>query len=84
MILHRVLLECLEWSHRLLDENCFVLQCLGKKIPFELAIGMNGRVWVNAHSPIHIILISNAILNSERMTNSVIQMMVQKLFETIE
>jgi len=76
--------ECtLSLARQLLDEKCFVLRCLGRHFPFELAIGMNGRVWINSTSPTHTILISNAILNSEAMTNGAIQTMVYALIKSI-
>ncbi len=51
-------------SHfRLLEDNCIVLQCLGRALAFELAIGVNGRVWSNSANPLHTIIITNAILN---------------------
>ena len=57
--------------------------CLGKLFPFELAIGMNGRVWVNSTSLVHTVLIANAILNSESMSNPAIQKMVYVLVESV-
>jgi hypothetical protein len=47
---------------RLLDDECTVLKCLGAHVPFELAIGANGQVWIKSGSPMHTVLISNAIL----------------------
>lgn len=70
-------------ARTLLDEECWVLQCLGKYIPFELAIGVNGKVWLNSGSPVHTVLISNAILNSEHMSDRLIEKMVAKLVRAI-
>ena len=64
---------------RLLDDNCLVLQFLGNLVPYEIAVGMNGKVWVNAASKNHVILISNAIINSENMNDNQVQAMVTKL-----
>ncbi|XP_026663793.2 putative exosome complex component rrp40 [Phoenix dactylifera] len=44
--------------------TCPVIEILGKKLSFEIAIGLNGRVWVNASSPATVV-VSNAIINSE-------------------
>ncbi|KAK8604471.1 hypothetical protein V6N13_099413 [Hibiscus sabdariffa] len=53
-------------SRKLLSSpTCPVLESLGKKLPFEIAVGLNGRVWVNAASPHTIIAAANAIMNSE-------------------
>jgi exosome complex component RRP40 len=70
-------------ARTLLDDECWVLQCLGKYIPFELAIGVNGKVWLNSASPVHTVLISNAILNSEHMNDRMIEKMVAKLVRAI-
>lgn len=63
----------------LLDDSCTVLQCLGRSLAFELAIGVNGRVWVHSKSTRDTIIISNAILNSHRMPAPLIEQMVSKL-----
>lgn len=64
---------------RLLADDCVVLHHLGKVVPFEIAVGMNGKVWVNSASKKHTILICNAILNSEFLQPNQIQSMVAKL-----
>jgi exosome complex component RRP40 len=33
---------------RLLDSKHFLLPLLGARFPLEVAVGMNGRVWINA------------------------------------
>lgn len=35
-------------AYRLLDPENHVLRKLGKKFPFETAVGMNGKIWINA------------------------------------
>eukprot|EP00232_Nephroselmis_pyriformis_P026659 CAMPEP_0182857518 /NCGR_PEP_ID=MMETSP0034_2-20130328/3095_1 /TAXON_ID=156128 /ORGANISM="Nephroselmis pyriformis, Strain CCMP717" /LENGTH=243 /DNA_ID=CAMNT_0024988759 /DNA_START=103 /DNA_END=831 /DNA_ORIENTATION=- len=60
---------------------CTVLTALNKKIAFELAVGQNGRVWVNTGSPAETILVSNAILNAEFLTPAQTERMVGKLLE---
>ncbi|PON73778.1 Exosome complex RNA-binding protein 1/RRP40/RRP [Parasponia andersonii] len=47
---------------------CPVLEALGKKISFEVAVGLNGRVWVNAASPSTVIITANAIMKSESLS----------------
>jgi len=66
-------------AYKLLEDNCPILTCLGKIIPYEIAVGMNGRIWINSSSNKHTILISNAILNSEYLKTQQIQAMMQKL-----
>ena len=66
-----------------MDPNCAVLQLIGKHVPFEIAVGMNGKVWVNSHEPKNIILISNAILNSEYLNRKQCEAMVRSLVAKI-
>lgn len=46
-----------------------LLQTLGSYIPFEIAVGMNGRVWVNSENLSTTVLICTAIRNSEFMSD---------------
>lgn len=48
-------------------------------MPFELAAGMNGRLWIKARSPKQTIFIANAIYASEYMLNEQIKAMCSKL-----
>ncbi|KAL8144323.1 hypothetical protein V2J09_017355 [Rumex salicifolius] len=57
--------------------TCPVLDALGKKLSFETAIGLNGRVWVNAPSPSTVILVSNAIMKSESLSS--VQQKIMKI-----
>jgi len=54
----------LEHARSLLDDNCTLLKSIGKAIPYEIAVGMNGRVWINSGSKKHTCLIANIILHS--------------------
>jgi exosome complex component RRP40 len=55
-----------------------------KKIPFEVAIGMNGYVWINSTKLEYIILIQNAIQNSNVLTNEQIRAMVKNLVYVVD
>ncbi|KAG7383290.1 Exosome component 3 [Phytophthora pseudosyringae] len=65
----------------LLHEDCQVLSSLGKKLAFEVAVGVNGIVWVNAKTTKNITIISNAVMNSEAMSASEVDAMVSRLLE---
>lgn len=65
----------------LLHEDCQVLASLGKKLAFEVAVGVNGVVWVHAKTTKNITIISNAIMNSEAMSPSKVDAMVSRLVE---
>lgn len=70
-------------ARELLKDNCYVLQLLGKYVPFELAIGVNGKVWLNSAQPLHTILLTNAILNSEGKSHEHVTSMVQKIMQAL-
>lgn len=65
----------------LLHEDCQVLASLGTNLAFEVAVGINGFVWVNAKTTKNITIISNAIMNSETMDPGQISAMVSRLVE---
>jgi len=46
---------------RILAPDSKLLECLGKKYKYEIAIGMNGRIWTNAKNIETTITISNII-----------------------
>lgn len=56
-----------------------VLTALGAVVKYEIAIGLNGRLWVNAENVVTTILVTNAIVNSEFLTAAQAQLMVQRL-----
>lgn len=67
----------------LLDPEHVVLNALGKRIPFELAVGVNGMFWVNAGQHAHVVLITNALLNSEFLSAAQASAMVQQLLQRV-
>ena len=48
-------------SRKLLSPESQLLPLLGKRFRFEVAVGMNGRVWVASKTPENVIYISNII-----------------------
>ncbi|XP_065629191.1 uncharacterized protein LOC112034658 [Quercus suber] len=64
--------------------TCPVLDALGKKLSFETAVGLNGRVWVNASSPSTVIVVANAIMNSESLSGVQQRIMVEKLIQNLK
>ncbi|KAF9060726.1 exosome complex exonuclease RRP40 [Rhodocollybia butyracea] len=56
------LVRCsLKMCRQLLDPNHFLLPLLGSVFPLEIAVGLNGRVWINSPDAKHIIAITQAI-----------------------
>ncbi|KAJ4844571.1 hypothetical protein Tsubulata_023587 [Turnera subulata] len=78
--------ECSTGLARMLlsSPTCPVLEALGKKLSYEIAVGLNGRVWVNADSPSTIIVVANAIMNSETLSGVQQKIMVEKLLQKIQ
>eukprot|EP00568_Trieres_chinensis_P011417 CAMPEP_0183306934 /NCGR_PEP_ID=MMETSP0160_2-20130417/15305_1 /TAXON_ID=2839 ORGANISM="Odontella Sinensis, Strain Grunow 1884" /NCGR_SAMPLE_ID=MMETSP0160_2 /ASSEMBLY_ACC=CAM_ASM_000250 /LENGTH=268 /DNA_ID=CAMNT_0025470415 /DNA_START=6 /DNA_END=812 /DNA_ORIENTATION=- len=67
-------------ARELLLPGNVVLDALGKQgLSFEVAIGVNGIVWVHSEKPEYTVLIGNAIKNSEVMTPAQVRGMVAKL-----
>lgn len=56
-----------------------VLAALGASVKYEIAIGINGRLWVNADNVVTTILVTNAITNSEFLSPAQTEMMVKRL-----
>jgi len=65
-----------------LSEKSIVLNQLGDHIPFEVAVGVNGRIWVNSVNAAMTILVANAIQNSERLTDAQTEAMVATLVKS--
>jgi exosome complex component RRP40 len=63
----------------LLRPKSTVLVALGKHIQFEVTVGLNGRVWVNAPSAALTILAKSALIASEFMTERQIEAMVAEV-----
>jgi exosome complex component RRP40 len=52
-------------ARRLLDPSCALLATLAKRFPFEVAVGVNGLVWVTAEAPAQVNALAAAIEASE-------------------
>lgn len=61
-----------------------VLTALSSLFPFETAIGLNGRVWINAETRQQIILVRNAIRNSEFLTKDQVKPMIKSIAKVLE
>mmetsp|Transcript_1714 Transcript_1714/g.2347 ORF Transcript_1714/g.2347 Transcript_1714/m.2347 type:complete len:272 (+) Transcript_1714:76-891(+) len=70
-------------ARELLSPQSIVLEELSK-LPFEVAIGTNGYLWIHAARPEYTILIRNAILNSQVLTAEQIRGMVRSLIKSVK
>jgi exosome complex RNA-binding protein Rrp4 len=72
-------------ARELLHPNNLVLAELAKGVAtFEIAVGVNGYLWIHSRLPEYTILIQNAIQNSEVMTENQVRAMVKSLVFTVE
>lgn len=53
---------------KILNPNCPLLKYLGKEIPYEIAIGMNGKIWVRTKTVKGTIAVASAVLAAENST----------------
>eukprot|EP00980_Cylindrotheca_fusiformis_P009563 scaffold2101_cov127-Cylindrotheca_fusiformis.AAC.7 len=70
-------------ARELLDPSNVVLEELSRHIAFEVCIGVNGLLWIHSSRPEYSILIQNAIVNSEVLTEAQVRGMVNTLMETV-
>ncbi|KAG6401670.1 hypothetical protein SASPL_138534 [Salvia splendens] len=64
--------------------TCPVLETLGKKIAFEIAVGLNGRVWVNSSTPSIVVLVSNTIIQTASMSPTQQKIRVESLLQKMQ
>ncbi|KAL0580653.1 exosome non-catalytic core subunit rrp40 [Marasmius crinis-equi] len=69
---------------RLLDTNHFLLPLLGGLFPLEVAIGLNGRVWINSKEPKQVIAIARAIEATDPDGDGLDELGAKKLLERID
>ena len=68
---------------KLLSKSCVLLTTLGKHIGYEIAVGMNGRIWIRAKNVRDTICLANAIAVAEHMTNDEITRMSNRLIDVL-
>ena len=68
---------------RLLRPDYLVLHLIGKHFPFEVTVGVNGRVWIKSHGILNTIAVANAIEKSEHMTDDQIKRTVSNIIDTL-
>ena len=71
------------FSLRVLSPQCNLLRILGNSLPFECAIGLNGRIWINGRSNRETIAIVNAIHRAEYLSNDECTVMVKSLVNSL-
>ncbi|XP_065069498.1 putative exosome complex component rrp40 [Rhopilema esculentum] len=69
----------LRLARKLLRPDHIVLALLGRHFPFEVTVGLNGRIWINSKGILNTIAVANAITNSEFLGDKEIKTMVDKI-----
>lgn len=73
----------LAYARRLLDPSCAVLNALGGRLAFEVAVGANGLVWVNAGSPRDTVAVCSALEKGEALTDDQARLLVDRLLDIL-
>ncbi|XP_048762538.2 exosome complex component RRP40-like isoform X2 [Ostrea edulis] len=68
---------------KILSPDCVLFKSLGKSLKYEVAVGMNGRIWIKCHTVMETIVVANAITTSQYMTNEQIRDMCGKLTDSL-
>lgn len=64
---------------KILNPKCQLLACLKNEWPFEMAAGMNGKIWIKANTMRETIALGNAILASEYASDEEIKSMCNNI-----
>lgn len=71
----------LNMARRLLSPESVTLNCLGRHFKFEVAVGVNGIVWIKSSDVVSSVVIRNSILNasSGRFSELEVEIMIERL-----
>lgn len=69
----------MKWCRRLMREEKGVLAEIGVHVGFQCAVGMNGRVWVDARDPSKTILVARIIKEAEGLSEETTRRLVREL-----
>lgn len=67
------------FAKKLLERDAPVLHALAKHVAYEVAVGLNGVIWVRSGNTLDTIIAANAIENSEHLEDDQIQTMVDQI-----
>lgn len=68
---------------KLLNPDCPLFKMLGRNQAYELAVGINGRVWIKARTVQETIAVANAILAAEYTVPSEMQKLCARIEKTL-
>lgn len=68
---------------RLLSPECSLMKSLGERLPFESAVGVNGRVWIKGRSIEETLVICNIIKNAEHLPPNMMDQYLTKAMKKV-
>eukprot|EP00794_Sanderia_malayensis_P008250 gene8250-9132_t len=71
-------------ARKLLRSDYLVLHLLGKHFPFEVTVGLNGRVWIKSNGILNTVAIANAITKSEYASDEQIKKIVNEVMKELQ
>lgn len=74
----------LAYARRLLAPRCAILNALGPRVPYEIAVGLNGRVWVKAETVRRTLLVFHAIRAAERAAGPQARALADRIVSQME
>lgn len=74
----------LNYARRLLQGDCPILTTAGKKLAFEIAVGMNGRIWVCGQSIEDSVLLVRYLRSMERLSEQTSAMKLNELLSSMD
>lgn len=77
-------LAFLTWPCRLLDTHHFLLPLLGSRFPLDVAVGMNGRVWISCKEAKHTIAVVRCIEAADPDGGGMDELGVKKFLGTMD
>jgi len=66
-------------ARRLLANNSSLLKSLGNPLPYEIAVGLNGRVWLKCRSVRETLDIANIVSRMEQYSSNELKVAVRKI-----
>ena len=68
----------------MLRPDFLVLHLLGKHFPFEVTVGVNGRVWIKSKGILNTIAVANSITKSEYLNEEQTRKMISDVINELQ
>lgn len=69
--------------YKILHPKCQFIKLIGKEIKHEIAIGMNGKVWIKTNNCMETLAIANAFLSAEFLTDNEIRVVCNNILDCL-